>query len=105
MILRDAIEGHLSDYTIVYRVHASRRMFQRDIFEEDVELILERGSVVERYDEDYPLPSLLLTGETSGGKHLHVVVAIDSPERKFIIITVYAPDPLRWTDGFSRRVK
>jgi hypothetical protein len=105
MILRDAIEGLLSDFTIVYRVHASRRMFQRDIFEDDVELILERGSVVERYDEDYPLPSLLLSGKTSSGKQLHVVVAINSPERKFIIITVYVPDPLRWTDDFSRRVK
>jgi hypothetical protein len=79
-------------------------MFQRDIFEVDVELILEKGNIVERYEEDYPLPSLLLNGPASSGRHLHVVVAIDGLERKLVIITVYEPDSFRWTDGFSRRV-
>ena len=95
MILRDVIEGDLTDYTIVYRVHASRRMFERDIFEDDVELIIEQGRVAERYDEDYPLPSLLLYGGAVSGKPLHVVVAINSPGRKSVIATVYVPDSLR----------
>ncbi len=104
MILADAIDGDLTDYAVVYRVHASRRMFQRDIFEVDVELILDKGNIIERYADDYPLPSLLLNGRTSSGKHLHVVVAINGLERKLVIITVYEPDSLIWTDGFSRRV-
>jgi hypothetical protein len=103
VILNDIIEGGLSEYAIVYRVHASRRMFERDIFEDDVEFILNRGSIVERYDEDYPLPSLLLNGRASSGKQLHVVVAINALEKKLIIITAYEPDALKWTDGFSRR--
>lgn len=104
MILANAIEGELSDYSIEYRVHASRRMFQRDILEDDVEFILENGSIVERYDEDYPLPSLLLNGRASADRQLHVVVAVNSSERKLVIITTYEPDSLKWTDSFSRRL-
>ena len=42
MLLRDIIEGDLIEYSIIYRVHASRQMFQRDIPEDDIELILEK---------------------------------------------------------------
>lgn len=105
MVLGDVIEGDLIDYAILYRVHASRPMFQRDISEDDVELILEKGNIVERYDQDYPLPSLLLSGTTKRGKQLHVVAAVNPSEKKLIVITAYLPDPLKWIEGFSRRLQ
>ncbi len=104
MIPANAMEGELADYAIEYRVHATRRMFQRDILEDDVEFILRKGSIIERYDEDYPLPSLLLNGRVSNGRQRHVVVAANSSERRLVIITTYEPDSLKWTDGFSRRL-
>ncbi len=33
----------LVDFTVEYRVHASRRMFRRGIHEDDVETVLENG--------------------------------------------------------------
>ncbi len=36
--------------------------------------------------------------------HMHVVVGINELERKLIIITTYEPDPLKWTEDFSRRL-
>ncbi len=42
MTLTDHIEGELADYDLEYRVHASRRMFQRDIAEDDVEILLRK---------------------------------------------------------------
>nr|VFJ77483.1 MAG: protein of unknown function (DUF4258) [Candidatus Kentron sp. FW] len=93
----------LRNYAIEYRIHATRRMFERNIDENDVERTLKQGEVIERYDEDFPLPSVLISGRTTGGRPLHVVVGINTPERKFIIITVYEPDPPRWTKDFSRR--
>lgn len=104
MVLADYLEGELAEYDIEYRVHATRRMFERDMLEDDVELMLTRGTVIERYDQDLPLPSLLLNGEATSGRPMHVVVAVNSLERKLVIITAYEPDPLKWTDVFSRRV-
>lgn len=104
MILADHIEGEFAEYEIEYRVHASRRMFQRDIVEEDVELILREGSIIEKYGEEFPLPSLLLNGQGSTGRPLHIVVAVNSSERMLMIITAYEPDSAKWAEGFSRRL-
>ena len=87
-----------------YRVHATRRMFQRHIGEQDVALLLAHGHVIERYDEDFPLPSVLLNGCTAANRPLHVVVGVNVPEKKLVIITTYEPDALQWADDFSRRI-
>nr|VFJ98666.1 MAG: protein of unknown function (DUF4258) [Candidatus Kentron sp. H]VFJ98913.1 MAG: protein of unknown function (DUF4258) [Candidatus Kentron sp. H]VFK03719.1 MAG: protein of unknown function (DUF4258) [Candidatus Kentron sp. H] len=100
--LPDLIKGNLRDYDLEYRIHATRRMFERDIRENAVERILREGDVIERYDEDFPLPNVLISGRATGGRSLHLVVGINSPERKFVIITD-EPDSLRWTNNFSRR--
>nr|VFK09350.1 MAG: Domain of unknown function (DUF4258) [Candidatus Kentron sp. LPFa] len=64
---------------------------------------LREGEVIERYDEDFPLPSVLINGCAAGGRPLHLVVGMNAPERKFVIITVYEPDSRRWVRDFSRR--
>lgn len=48
--LGDLLEEHLDSYDIEYRVHATRRMFERQVFGEDVERILSEGQTIERYD-------------------------------------------------------
>lgn len=65
------------DYAIEYRVHATRRMFQRHIGAEEVDFILNHSQVIERYDEDFPLPSVLLNGRTAANRPVHVVVGIN----------------------------
>jgi len=93
------IEG----YKIAYRLHASERMFSRDINSKDVEYLLQQGEIIERYDDDYPLPSLLINGCTTNNRPLHLVVAIDENEKQLIIVTVYEPNPITWLNNFSRR--
>jgi hypothetical protein len=100
----DHLKGNLVDYAIEYRVHATRRMFQRHIGEQDVEFLLAHGQVIERYDEDFPLPSVLLNGLSAASRPLHIVVGINVAEQTLVIITTYEPDPLQWTDNFSRRI-
>jgi hypothetical protein len=92
-------------WEIEYRLHATRRMFQRNIHEDDVEAVLFSGKVIERYGEDFPFPSRLICGRTSTGGPLHLVVALNHEEKTLIIITAYEPDPGKWGDGFSRRIK
>lgn len=103
--IADLINGNTADFVIEYRIHASQRMFQRDIHEDDVETVLKNGEIIERYDEDFPLPSLLINGLTSERKPLHVVAAINHTERIIVIITAYEPDKAKWTSGFSGRIK
>ncbi len=103
--IADLVNGNMADFVIEYRTHASQRMFQRDIHEDDVETVLKNGEIIERYDEDLPLPSLLINGLTSERKPLHVVAAINHTERIIVIITTYEPDKAKWTSGFSRKIK
>ena len=81
----------------------NRRMFQRHITAGEVVFIFMHGQVIERYDEDYPLPSVLLNGLTLANRPLHVVVGINTNEQKLVVITTYEPDPLQWVNNFSRR--
>ena len=103
--LTDLIEGNLINYNIEYRIHATRRIFQRDIHESDVELVLRIGKIIEQYDDDFPLPSVLICGRTSTNRALHLVIGVNKPEQKLVIITAYEPDSNKWTNNFSRRTK
>lgn len=100
----ELLKGNLVDYAIEYRVHSTRRMFQRHIDTEDVTFILTHGQVIERYDEDFPLPSVLLNGRTAANRPSHVVVGINVHEKKLVIITTYEPDALQWANNFVRRI-
>lgn len=93
----------IENYAITYRFHATERMFQRGIGNRQVEYILHHGDIIERYDNDQPLPSVLINGCTIEQRPLHVVVAINQPEQQLVIVTVYEPSILKWTHNFSRR--
>lgn len=105
MNLSNCLADGINLYTIEYRIHAVRRMFQRDIHEDDVEHILKHGEIIEKYDDDFPLPSLLVNGLALSGRPLHVVAGINNLERIIVIITAYEPDPVRWSSDFTGRVQ
>jgi Domain of unknown function (DUF4258) len=93
----------IENYSIAYRLHASERMFEREIDDNDVEYLLTAGEIIERYDDDQPLPSVLINGCTSNKRPLHAVIAINEQEKQLIVITVYEPNPIKWLNNFSRR--
>lgn len=102
---RIAEEGRLfSDFSIEFRIHASKRMFQRAIKQEDVEYVLLHGAIIEEYQDDFPLPSVLINGRIPKGKQLHVVAGINAVESIIVVITTYEPDPNLWSEGYSRRI-
>ncbi len=92
----------MDENKIVFRVHAVRRMFQRNIGVAEVRRILETGEVIESYPEDTPYPSRLLMG-WSGPRPLHVVVAENTAAAEIVVITVYQPDRATWDWDFRRR--
>lgn len=92
----------MKDRKLVFRVHAIQRMFRRQISQEEVRYILEKGEVIEEYPEDQPFPSKLMLGWI-GERPLHVVVADDTMNNDLIVITVYEPTLDKWEPDFKRR--
>jgi hypothetical protein len=90
--------------TLIFRVHAVQRMFQRGIVEDDVKSVLATGEVIEQYPDDKPYPSRLVLG-WRGERPVHIVAADSTDAEETIIITVYEPTLERWEPGFKKRRK
>ena len=88
--------------SLQFRVHALRRMAERQITVEDVERVLAAGEVIEAYPDDHPYPSSLML-DWCGSRPVHVVMAENSEDNEFIVITVYEPDRAQWDVTFKRR--
>ncbi len=101
--LTSLIGEDLTANEIDYRTHATRRMFQRGIFNEDVERILFHGEIIERYDDTPPFHHVLVSGRVRFRLPLHVATVVDTSEKRMTIITAYEPDTLKWKDDFTRR--
>ncbi len=85
----------------IYRVHAIERMFQRDIYESQVEEVIACGEIIESYKDDKPYPSFLIFGYANNIA-LHIVYAKDD-DGNIIIITVYKPNLIKWKNEFKTR--
>jgi hypothetical protein len=92
----------MSQFRLVFRVHAVQRMFQRRITKEEVIKVVSTGEAIETYPTDKPFPSRLILG-WSGPRPIHVVAADDVRAQETIIVTVYQPDTREWEPGFTRR--
>ena len=88
--------------TFIYREHAIQRMFERDIFEEDIEDAIKNGEIIEEYEDDKPYPSFLVLGCRI--RPLHVVFAKNLEENEIIVITAYYPDKQKWSDDYKTRI-
>ena len=89
--------------TFIYREHAIQRMFERDIFEENVEDTIKNGEIIEEYFDDKPYPSFLALKFYD--KPLHVVFAKNQENDEIIVITSYYPDKEKWSDDYKIRIK
>ena len=87
---------------LVYRLHAVRRMLERQISENEVRRVIETGEVIARYRDGRPYPSRLILG-WSAGRPRHVLVADNAADQETVVVTVYEPDPGRWDRAFRRR--
>jgi hypothetical protein len=100
----DYLGSPLTEWTVNYRVHATRRMFKRKIGNQDVNLLLNSGQVIEEYREDFPLPSILVNGLSTDESPLHAVIGIEHDMMQLHVITVYRPDHKKWSKDYARRI-
>lgn len=82
--------------------HVFRRMAERGFSPDAIKSVIENGDVINEYPDDTPYSSRLILGY-DGLRPVHVVSAYNPADDTEYVITVYEPDPERWTDGFKER--
>ena len=86
------------------RRHAQERRFERDIRLDEIRKVLKHGEIIQEHPEASPFPKYKVLGWTRyGTRPLHVVAADDEEEDVTYVITVYEPNPDRWTDDFRQK--
>lgn len=110
---------------IIFRVHTLQRMFERGIHLEDVRQVLEMGEIIEQHPPICGYSNRLMLG-WCGKRPVHMVVAFKDGEplmedtfvkeqasaitknqlsdSSAIIVTVYQPDPARWSGDYCTRL-
>jgi uncharacterized protein DUF4258 len=92
----------MSHPTLLFRIHAVQRMFERNISMKNVEWALQSGETIEDYSGEMPEPSRLILG-FQGKRPFHMVTSENPQTNQIIIITVYVPDPDKWNKDFKSR--
>lgn len=100
----DYLESRLDEWTVVYRVHATQRIFRRFITESEVKQLIAIGTIIEEYQDDFPFPSVLVSGVIGNNRPLHAVVGIDTHLHRLYLITIYEPDPHKWSGNYNKRL-
>lgn len=92
----------MSNYSLLYRLHAVQRMFERKIAASSVSHAVRSGETIEDYSAEMAQPGRLILG-FHGKRPLHVVVSEDPKAGEITVITVYIPDLDRWDRQFKSR--
>ena len=99
----DRIIAAIADNQIRITDHADEEAQADDLSFDEVFGSVFRGEVIEDYPHDWPYPSCLIYGETFQGDPVHSVWAYNEKDGWAVLVTVYRPDPGRWTDYRVRR--
>ena len=92
----------MSNVRVSFRVHAVQRMFERNVSANKVLAAIESGETIEDYSDEMPDPSRLILG-FQGKRPFHLVCSENRQTNEITIITVYIPDPGKWSHDFKRR--
>ena len=88
--------------SLLFRVHAVQRMFERKISVKNVAQAVQFGEMIEDYSAEMPEPSQLILG-FQGKRPFHVVTSESPDTGQITVITVYIPEPGKWNKDFRSR--
>jgi len=83
--------------------HADGEAEADDLTFDEIYFSVLHGEVIESYPTDKPYPSVLIFGKTFSGNPIHTVWAYNEENQWAVLVTVYRPDPARWTDWRERK--
>jgi hypothetical protein len=77
-------------------------MFERRVSMKSILRAIQAGDIIEDYSSEMPEPGRLILG-VQGRRPFHVVTAQNVDMNTTIVVTVYNPDPHKWSRNFRRR--
>lgn len=100
--LLEEIRCKIASDQFEFSKHAVDQSILRSIRVQEIKEAIAAGQVIEDYPDDKYGPSCLISGLTPTNRPIHVQCSY--PSRRLIkIITVYEPDPKRWSNKFTTR--
>ena len=89
---------------ILWSRHAIARAVAAGLDRASIERSLTAAEIIEDYPAQHrPLPDCLVLTTTHPLGAIHVVIAIDLPNDRMFLVTVYRPDPARWLNERTRK--
>ena len=101
MIRIEEIRAFCRDESIKATQHFTDRIFKRGIEYGDIICAIMNGEIIEHYPDDYPYPSVLISGHGAERGSLHVVAGMGDGE--IYLITAYRPSPEKWESDCKKR--
>jgi len=98
-----AVCGALRTGFVRVSSHALREAEADGLTLQEIEAATSAGECIEDYPADRRGPSCLVLGQHSEGLAIHALWGFDESSQQAILITVYLPDPQRWSEDFRRR--
>jgi len=93
-----------SGQKVLWSRHAIAKLVVENFSRQEVERALTSCDIIEDYPVQMrPLPDCLVLGWLVERQPMHAVVAIDEPNDRIFVVTVYRPDLKRWENDYRTR--
>jgi hypothetical protein len=90
--------------TIMFSDHALEEGAEEGLSPDELRAMVRSGTVIEdTRNPGRPLPTRVVLA-SARGRTYHVVIGYDDARSFAVVVTVYEPDPARWSPDFRRRV-
>ena len=102
----ERIRRLVGDGQVLISAHGYDELANDDLTVREIAAGVSEALVIEDYPDYHKGPCALVLQKDKSGEPVHVVWGLPkNAETPAVLITAYRPDPARWMDGFTRRIK